>query len=254
MPLNTITLALSGDVTLEEFNSAIHNLTLLVVSLSEQTGSYGTVEWVVKDLQAGSAVATFEGKAKEAGDITRVVQAYAQVGRALQAGDRPPYGGRVAEATRGLLSLLSSKHNIRAIRFETPEEEATIISEAVPHIAPLKVLTTYGAVSGRVQTLSSRESLRFTLYDDYDDRAVACYVPEGQRELMRDIWDKRAAVFGLVSRDPLQGRPTAVREISRIDLLNDVVAGGYKKARGVAPRDSDTETPEQIIRRLRDAW
>ena len=48
-------------------------------------------------------------------------------------------------------------------------------------------LVTYGAIEGRVQSLSQRKGLRFTLYYQEFDRAVSCYLSEGQEERMRVV-------------------------------------------------------------------
>ena len=115
------------------------------------------------------------------------------------------------------------------------------------------VRTALGAVEGRVQTLTERKSLRFTLYDGLHDRAVSCYVREDQQEVMRDWWGKRAIVEGEVSRDIESGRPIAVRKITRVQVLSEVERGSYLSARGVAPMKPGSPLPEEVIRWLRDA-
>lgn len=102
-----------------------------------------------------------------------------------------------------------------------------------------------------MQTLSSRGGLRFTLYDLLHDKAVSCYLAEGYEEIMRDLWGKIATVEGLVTRDPLSGRPLAVRQITTVTPKPDLPIS-YRDARGAAPSLTGL-LPEHPIRRLRDA-
>lgn len=53
-------------------------------------------------------------------------------------------------------------------------------------------ISAYSAIEGVVQTLTSRRGLRFTLFDSLHDQAVSCYLEDGQEELMRGVWGRRA--------------------------------------------------------------
>lgn len=95
----------------------------------------------------------------------------------------------------------------------------------------------YGAVTGRIQTLTSRNSLRFVVYDHLHDRAVSCYLVEGGQDMMREMWDRVATVEGWVSRDPESGRPLTVRRVSNVKALSEAEPDAYKRARGaLGPR------------------
>lgn len=83
------------------------------------------------------------------------------------------------------------------------------------------------------------------------DKAVSCYLAEGYEEIMRGVWGKIATVEGLVTRDPLSGRPLAVRHITKVTPKPDRRIS-YRDARGAAPSLTGL-TPEDAIRRLRDA-
>lgn len=140
------------------------------------------------------------------------------------------------------------------VRFETPTGDYTISDngDALPRRT---MLVSIGAISGRVQTLSNRRSLRFNMYDTVHDKAVACYLQPGQEELMREAWGRRARVTGKVSRDSDSARPVAIRQILDIEILEDVAPGSYRRARGAAPWSAaggGDEMPEDIIRRIRD--
>jgi hypothetical protein len=111
----------------------------------------------------------------------------------------------------------------------------------------------FGAVEGRVQTLSSRGGLRFTLYDSLHDRAVSCYLAEGHEDIMRDAWGRLAVVQGLVKRDPRTGRPVTIREVRSVELLGERSPHDYKRARAAIPLPEGARRAEDVIRQLRDA-
>jgi hypothetical protein len=110
----------------------------------------------------------------------------------------------------------------------------------------------YGAVEGRIQTLTSRGGLRFTLYDSLHDKAVSCYLAEDLEDIMRDAWGRRAIIEGRVSRDAKSGRPLAVRGITTLQVLPEIAPEKYRDLRGIA-RSTSGLSVEEAIKRLRDA-
>ncbi len=123
--------------------------------------------------------------------------------RATAAAQRPraPAGQQAARLlgqVRGdqlvqLLKVLQGGR-VEALRYETAEIDAVISAE--PEDRPRStVIEAYGAIEGRVQTLSRHGGLRFTLYDTLNNRAVSCYLAEDfDQELMRNAWGRRAIV------------------------------------------------------------
>jgi hypothetical protein len=261
MPADTVTLILSGEVSLESFARAIQRFSELVRGLSIDKGA-PDLDWLVADLQLSSAVATAVGRGEEE-KVARVVRAYEEVGAALEQGGRIPYSAPVRAAAEGLRSIPGRQ--VESITFETSEREAIIRPQPQrpPGVAepgwparlappvPVARVAAYGAVEGRVQTLSSRGGLRFTLYDLLHDKAVSCYLAEGAEEIMRDAWGEFATVEGLVTRDPLTGRPLAVRQVTRVTIQSEIERS-YRDARGAAPSLTGL-SPEDAIRRVRDA-
>ena len=256
---DTITLMLEGEVSLEAFATAVQSFNRLVHALSIEEG--GGIEWTVEDLQPGSALATVKGRSGQPERVERVVRNYTSIGRALQENVQIQRGPQVSRPALKLRRLVGN--GVRHVRFETPEE-TTVISEhsqARPKRALLAKMPTgqssgtsmpvaLGAVEGEVQTLTKRNTLRFTLYDVLSDRAVSCYLQEGQEDLMREVWGKQALVEGWVSRDPTDGHPIAVRQVSRVTPI--VTQGDYTLARAILPLEPGAELPEERIRRLRD--
>jgi hypothetical protein len=94
--------------------------------------------------------------------------------------------------------------------------------------------------------------LRFTVYDLLYDKAIGCYITEGKEELLRNTWGKLAVIEGLITRDPVNGRPLTIRQVSNIAILPDPCGGReYEEARGAVPLLTGI-SPEDSIRRLRD--
>jgi hypothetical protein len=251
----TLTLSLEGDVPLDLFVEAMKRWQTLINDLSAEIAHDAKIEWVIEYLEAGSATATVRGEAATYEPVERVARGYEVVGRSLENNQPIPYSPKIAGDSYELTTILNGK--ITAMRLGTPEESATIVSPSLTTYEMRTVtptLISYGAVEGRIQTLTDRAELRFTLYDAVFDQAVRCYLQDNQREMMRDAWGHRAIVEGRVTRDFLTGRPKEIRRIVRMDILDDVEPGSYRAARGVSPIGPDGLSPEDAVRRVRDAW
>lgn len=270
MPDDTITIALDGEIPLGEFARTIGRFAELVSALSEDAGS-PELDWVIDDLQVSSAIATVRAPGDPQA-VGKVIHAFAEVGTALESHTPVQVSKRVRRAVNEIFSIRDPR--IRAVRFETAERDALIPTNAVapPRLliipkptAAMGTLTTpvikasitaspsLGAIQGRVQSLSNRGALRFTVYDLLYDKAISCYIAEGKEELLRNAWGRLAFIEGLITRDPLNGRPLAIRHVRNITLLDEPPsAPNYETARGVAPSLNDL-SPEDAIRRGRDA-
>ena len=251
MAKETLTLALEGDVALEEFANAIGNLNSLLNQLAKEVTKDAEVTWLIDELYASSAVATFRGINGDMSAVENVVSAYEKVGDSLQTGGAIPYSTTVQRHAHDLISVLGDR--VTSVRFETPAKDIVIVSKSLEggQIAQLKYA--WSSVKGTVQTLSMRKKLNFTLWDALFDKPVGCYFKEGQEDIMRNAWGKHAIVSGRVGRHADTGRPVVVRDVKQIRLLKDVEPGSYRRARGVFPWTIDSESPENIIRRLRSA-
>lgn len=253
MPTDTITFALDGEVSLDVFADEVRDLSSLMAELSAGVERDARIDWVVVDLKAGSAELTMRGEAEAPEAVERTVRAYAVLGRALERGEPIPLSDRVRKRAARMVRHINPREKITAIRFETPDETYIVTVHGQGQERPA-VLQAYGTVTGKVQTLSSRRRLGFTLYDALFDRPVNCYLTDGQEDLIRDKWDRYAIVEGRISRDPFSGRPIAVRDITDIQAQPDYGHGDYRRARGIIPWRQGDETPEAVIRRLRDEW
>jgi len=245
MASNTMSLALDGNIPFEDFATAIEHFWKLVDALAIELQAKDGVEWFIDDLVKSSAIATVRGESHTPQKVERVIEGYASVARALQSNSTIPYSARVRTHATQIRDIINGQ--VTAVRFETAESDIVVSDRPSPLLLP----PAYGAVEGRIQTLTNRYSLRFTLFDVFYDRAVSCYLDEGQENIIREAWGRRATVEGLVAREADSDRPVSIRTISDIRILPDDMPH-YFEARGIVPVPEDAESPEDIIRRLRD--
>ncbi len=249
MARDNLTFEITGEVSLQTMSEGFLRLRRLIEALTDELSREAKIRWIVEDLRPGSAAATVRGEAGDLEAVERVVVAYGLVGASLERDEPIPFSEKVRKPAREIISLLGGP--ITAVRFETPESDWTVVSPGVKTKLP-RPISAYGAIEGRVETIARRGGLRFVLYDAIHDKAVACYLQEGQEEQLRGAWGRRTLIEGWVTRDPLTGRPSSIRQISRIELLPET-AGSYRNARGALSFDPEGPSAEQRIRRLRDA-
>lgn len=251
MPSDTVTLALDGQIPLGGFAEAMDGFRTLIDALTKEVAKGVAVEWTIDDLEVGSALATIRGESDAPEVVASVAAAYLVVGRAVEVGAPIPYSQSVQSAATSILRVLNGK--ITAVRFETAEGEAIVQSQRSSS-SPIKPVAAFGAVLGRVQALTSRGSLRFTLYDLVYDKAVSCYLDSGREETMREVWGRLATVEGWLTRDASTGRPLALRRVSDVQPFREAEPGSFRRAKGAINLAPDAGSAEAIISRMRDAW
>lgn len=253
MPDNTLTLYLDGDVSLSEFAETIRHFSSLVDLLSRELASDSKINWVVDDLQAGSALASVVGVSSDEGAVLRVVEAYENVGRSLQRHEPIPFPESIAREAVAITKVLGDK--IVSVSFQTASEASVVYGDYdIEKQVASGALLSFGAVKGKVQTLSSRGKLKFTLYDPLFDKPVTCYVKEGTlQNRLKEIWGQNVTVYGRVAREPEHGRALSVRDITRIEDDVNMQSGSYKAARGAFNWSEGDEPAEVTVRRIRDA-
>jgi len=250
MTKTTLTLSLGGDIPLDQFALTIERFQRLIDLLTQEVSQDVDITWIVDELFAGSAVITIRGKAEQSEAIERVGRAYSVIGQSLEHHQPIPYSPQIARAAENLTTVLNGQ--ITSIQFEAGNEVATVTS-SVPVEQAAGLIGAYGSVEGRVETLTSRRGLGFTLYDLLTDRAVRCHLEPAQAESVRDAWDHRAIVRGWIRRDPTSGRPVSINPVRSIETVPEVERGAYRRARAIAPASPGDPPPDAVIRRLRDA-
>lgn len=248
MPGKTLTFELGGEVKIDDLENGVARFRRLVSALAAGVA----VTWIVEDLNIGSATITIRPESSDDVGVERILKDYANVGYSLAEGEPLQYvQGNVTKAAHEI-ALLAETHEY--IRFETPYTDYTIYGNGTTPKKPDSRRTSIGAVTGTVQTLSNRARLRFSLYDTIHDKSVSCYLNSGQEEQMREAWGRRTRVTGTVSREADSGRPISIRDILKIELLEDVAPGSYKLAKGAVPWQPGDMPPEEAVRRVRDSY
>ena len=265
MDLNNLTFAVEGNVFLDDFGKAIRDFELLIRRLSDEYRGTSPIDWEVTEIVRGSALITIGSLSKDQAAVSTVVRAYADIGSALEAGRLPNYPKHILQPAQRLAALPNGR--ISSVRFQTPEFDAIISSHRREsdedehagrewHGRPRRRWS-YGAVEGRIQTLSSRQALTFTLFDSLNDKAVTCYLTSTSKDRigrpLADYWDKRAIVTGKVYRDPVTHRAITIREITGIRVIDDYAPGQYRRALGVDRASPEDPAPEAFVRQIRDA-
>lgn len=253
MPDRSFSLSIKGDLSLPVLASALADFSNLVVAISQDAAPESDVSWFVDDLEAGSLDIAALAKSSDSRALDRIDAEYLSVGRSIQTANGHLYSESVSEAKDSLAELISD--SAEAMRFETPTGRVTIgDSSHWPDEAPdLPPTESKGSVEGTVRSVTSRGGLRFTIYDSLNDSAVRCHLTKGEEEVMREVWQRRAVVDGLVKRDGANGRPLSIRNITSASVVKEPAAGSYRSARGVVPRLPHMARSENVIRRLRDA-
>ena len=245
MPDANITFELGGRVDIKQMSEGIAAFNHLIEALTGRE----EIKWLVVDLQSGSAIATLRPECENPAVSERIIQDYKNVGKALQNKEEIPGNNRVKSAAESIRKLVDS---VEYLRLEAVGEDFYIYENGGSSPKPLTT-TAVGSVTGRVQTLSDRGSLRFNLYDTIHDKSVSCYLTQGQEELMRVAWGRRAMVSGRVTREIETGRPITIRGILDVQILEEVADGSYRDARGAVQWQQGDKLPEDAIRKLRDA-
>jgi hypothetical protein len=271
MPNETITLVLSGQVFYEDFAKAVVAWSELIKGIAGQIADSDRVQWELEDAATGSFSGTMRAVYQRVGDeliAERFVQTYTRIGRDLRSRRLSGYAPPIQDASAKIVDLIGER--VTSVRFETEIDDSEIFSQPVTDTprdlkeksaseerVPIERRDSRrispGSIRGRVQSIMSRGSLRFTLYDAVSDHPVSCYVQPGKEEMMREAWGKMVLVQGVVRRDSATGLVTSMRDVDRITVLPTGTGGGWRQAIGCAPAKPGEMSPEAAIRRLRDA-
>ena len=255
MPNATLTFEIGGKIELKDLDTGIRLFTRLVDALTPREG----VAWVVHDLQPGSAVITIESRADDDAAVERVVRDYESVGKRLAAGaadyapDMLVNGNARAMQAACAIRDFAASGAVDYLRLETASDDFTICGPAYPPPRRTPTTISIGAIRGTVQTMRKVTCMRFILYDDLHGKAVRCYLQSGQENIIRTLWGRRASVVGTITR-AAGGKPVAIREIMSVKAIKEVPPGSYKQARGAIPWKPGDMRPEEVIRKMRDAW
>lgn len=251
VPGDSITFRLEGEVEIGKLSDAFARFSAVLAELPRSHNA--RVRWVLADLNYGSAIAT--ARAVPLDDVSApfvpiIVDEFLDAAQAVARGE-PDAGRPVLRLVRNLTGVADDKN---PVVLETAADDVVFTAPTPPTTAPPppqpQAIRSLGTVRGRVETLSHRGELRFTLFELATDRAVSCYLPDDHEDLMRDAWGHVADVTGTVTRDATTGRPRSIRRVTAVDVIREGDPADYLRARGAV---RGTEPAEAVIRRIRDA-
>jgi len=261
MNKDTITFVLNGKVLLEDLSTALFGFKELIGNLQKKHAKNINIEWEVEDLESHSAKACIRGISElEEGifAIDKIVKDYDDVAKKVSTGKIRELPKRIQKSVEKITSVINGR--IPSITFETDESDYVVHDKQLyedrgeGNLVYLSFPSeSYGAITGRVQALNREGQFRFTLYENTTQKAVSCYLKPDYEEKMREIWGKIAIVEGLVRRDPLTGTPTSIRNVNNITQISELKPGEWREAIGCAPNLLKNESPEEFIRRIRNA-
>lgn len=234
MESKELTLALDGEVTLKDFSQAMLRFKELIYSLKDEVAPGSKINWVIDDLKKKCTIARIKGIAVNNEDVVSIKQirkAYIELGRKIVHGETLTNDYPVIQAVTGLRRLINGR--ITSIRFETDEKKYTIKKHTI--FTPTKVYwdtETFGGARGRVQSISDRQYLHFTLFDYNDDHPIACSSLETLKEEMRNAWGKLAYIEGTVIRDKETDLISSIGNITKITLIKEREPQEWRKALG----------------------
>jgi hypothetical protein len=250
----SITVTIGGEVTLPLFVQALTGLNDLIRVLSKDLGGE-SADWVVENLESGSAVAIVRGLGEDADSITSTTSSVIEAVRVVERGAARILPPQVARAARKLTHVVDGV--VPFLILTSGEEEVTIFTSEKGQGREQERVAAFGSVTGVVRTLSRSRGLYFTVADESYCRIVACRfgaeLSATMADTMRDLWDRRAVVEGTVIRDRRTGRPIKVLDVQSVSAAPKSSPGAFVRARGVIEVTYDAEPPESTIRRLRDA-
>jgi hypothetical protein len=253
---DTVTLAINGEVSLDDFAQAIPALKSLIAAIQNEKARDADLHWVIDDLQYSSAITRLRGVGEMA---DAVADEYLQIGRAAAAG-RVPDSAPIRNSLIALTGFIG-RNGSTSVRLETREDDAEILHPLSEHMAKTTAgeseielpSSTFGSVRGRVQSITNRKTLQFTIYDVNTDGAISCYLEPGSETLMRKAWGKLAIVSGLVRRNQITGEPSTVRHIKPENIkLIEEASGSWRDAIGASRSRKGEITSDVAIRRGRD--
>lgn len=247
---DSLTLALDGDVSLDDFSSALSNLKSLLSALAKQVSPEADIHWTIEALDRSSAITAVRGEERngDTAEVDAVVRAYGKVGSCMERKQVIPYAESVRRPARRLSSLVSVR--IPSVRFETDSASAYITAPMPGEPIPKLPSWTHGSIQGRIQTLTNRGSLHFTLYDTLWDRAVQCFLLAQDESILMHAWGHMAFVEGHIKRDPRTGRPLTIRQVGQVVLLPEYGPRDWDRLQGSIA--SDGESSDAFVRRLRN--
>ena len=240
-----------GELPVDKLSEVFARFSQVLDALSESHSA--DVRWVIAGLDYGSASALARAVPRD-DEAQRRIPAmcddYTDAARRVQDGN----ADRTFLLHRQMRELLVLADDAHPIVVESGRQRVVVEASVAPLALPAadgweQDATSLGTVRGRVETLSRRKALSFSLYELTTDTPVRCFVVPGLEDTMRDVWGHIADVTGTVRRGAGTDRPLWIRRVTKVDRVDAGNPKGYLRARGAIRTD---EPAEVLVRRMRD--
>ena len=129
---DTLTLALNGDVTLQDFSKAMNHFKEIVSGLKEDIAPDSDIDWYIDKLEAGSATAVIRGVPITDNDIPSIKNigtAFADIGRRIVHGETLTFNTTVINAVTSLRKMINGR--ISSINFQAAGKRYTVKKHAI---------------------------------------------------------------------------------------------------------------------------
>jgi len=168
---------------------------------------------------------------------------------------------------QGTIADLPGKVQQAAIGFQRardkrPDMQVSVSTESTDFLVPAQNVSMHpkeptvslGAIRGRIQSLSSRKGLQFTIWDEIFDRGVQVFLTVDLHDDLHQLWDREAEVVGIISRHPDTGQPISIRNVRSLSEITQTSSGDPRRFKGILTQYvAPGSDPVDVLRRLRDA-
>ncbi len=214
-----VNLDLEGEVTLEALVQAAEALLSMLRDIDAQATQRagGSLNWVVKDLEGGSAHVVVAPAAKDertpiwAGrTVTRAFgEGMAQIARG---GDRPKYFTDTALRKALALNSLLGAYGVSAVRVRVDGAQVDLTRDTARKVKDVVegTLRSIGSIEGKLETISVHGQPYVNVFDSVTGHAIRCNISHQLVDKARDALKKRVQVFGTIYSRP-SGEITSVR-------------------------------------------
>jgi hypothetical protein len=213
-----LSLDLRGELPAEKFERAISAFFTLIREVTNQAlAAKQKIRWTVT-VRSGSAIVNAiphytqdtEGQAME------ILRAVPSGVRSLESGseEMPKLFTRdAAKAVRTLGRLRGlTVTDLTGVRIRSDTEKSFVTTKSVAAVDTLIAgqRQDYGAIEGKMQTITERGGFRFVVYDSLHDHRIDCFIEEELMEEAVRNFSKRVRVSGLVQYDR-EGDPVSIK-------------------------------------------
>jgi len=243
----------TGVIPFEAVADLLGHFQKLITAIGKEVAPKMPVAWGVSRMALGSLMTEIRpihanlAGARVGRDIMR---AAGEVAAFAQSGDiaTMPFSAQVREEITAMLRGLTD--DAPAFQIENREKQVRLTRAQLRTIENRGI--TWGTVSGIADGIDNHVSPRFTLYDDVFDNPIRCQLREGITPFsLRDLFEQRVEVEGLIAADPQTGVIRTVTEIEEVRII-DTSQADYRKTEGVW-RDWQSTAAERLeaLRRVR---